>query len=360
MPKQQPEYAIHPEHGTPILKYSLEELERGDLNHVLEWREAIYPVFNAEPLASADSVSVNKITSFKVGSMVFGQVEGGPHRFVRDAEVMTRGGNEQLLIQLYIKGGYRGQTSAGPIHVRENDISILDLDGTFETETDAFVTLNIVIARDLLSSRLPATESLHALVLRREAVATRILAHHFLTLKDVIPDANEEEANDLVESTLALMAASIKPALYQRLGIANSRLDEEMSATLRRYIMTNLADPKLSVTDLAKRFAVSRATLYRIFASYGGIAQFVRRERLRCAFRDLRQNNGAQGRVSVVAKRWGFGSDAAFTRAFKLVYGVSPSIVRIATDAKRITKTQRAALAQWLTDDRHQIPSDSD
>jgi AraC-like DNA-binding protein len=333
--------------GTPLPRYVLDSDERSEADRLAEWRDAIFPVFDAEPLPDNQRPDANSITSYKVGPMVFGQVCGGPHRFIRDAGVIARGGAEQLLIQLYAQGGYRGTTSAGPIDVRPLDISILDLDGTFETEADAFVTYNIVIARDLLTPRLPATESLHGLVMRREAVVTRILARHFLAMPDYIARATEAEADDLVEATLAILAATIKPVLYGRMGIVHRPGDEEMSATLRRYIKTNLADE--SVTELTKRFGVSRASLYRLFASQGGIAEFIRRERLRGAFRDLRTASGVHARIGVIARRWGFGSETAFFRAFRSVYGASPSQVRAGLTVKGPTTDDAPALSTWLT-----------
>ena len=58
-------------------------------------------------------------------------------------------------------------------------------------------------------------------------------------------------------------------------------------ANVRRFIDTHLASPALETDMLARNFGLSRASLYRLFAPVGGVAGYIRRERLRRVFRDI-------------------------------------------------------------------------
>jgi AraC family transcriptional regulator len=79
----------------------------------------------------------------------------------------------------------------------------------------------------------------------------------------------------------------------------------------------------LDVNEAARASGFSRSHFMRLFLAAVGMpmAEYVRRRRLSRAAEDL-----ARGRaVLETAVEWGYGSQAAFTRAFSRVFGVSPA-----------------------------------
>ena len=97
---------------------------------------------------------------------------------------------------------------------------------------------------------------------------------------------------------------------------------------VRRHIDAHLSDPTLDAEQVAARFALSRATLYRLFEPFGGVAGYIRARRLRRAFFALRARELANLRISDIAQRCGFASMATFTRTFNNAYGVTPAALR--------------------------------
>jgi AraC-like DNA-binding protein len=101
-------------------------------------------------------------------------------------------------------------------------------------------------------------------------------------------------------------------------------------ANIRRFIDTHLASPALETDMLAGNFGLSRAALYRLFEPVGGVAAYIRRERLRRVFRDITAPEHANVRLAGLARRWGFKDGSTFNRAFRLSFGISPGAARAA------------------------------
>lgn len=93
---------------------------------------------------------------------------------------------------------------------------------------------------------------------------------------------------------------------------------------IRDFIEQNLASPLLSTESILREFGVSRASLYRMFESEGGVRNYISRRRLFQAAVDLSRAETVRGKISRTAERWGFSSNANFHRSIKTVFGVKP------------------------------------
>jgi len=94
---------------------------------------------------------------------------------------------------------------------------------------------------------------------------------------------------------------------------------------IHEYIRQNLYDPELSTDMITTHFGMSRAKLYRITESMGGIKRFIRQQRLKQAYQSLAGGNVKSGSVSNLAYDLGFGSENAFRRSFKESFGMAPT-----------------------------------
>lgn len=93
---------------------------------------------------------------------------------------------------------------------------------------------------------------------------------------------------------------------------------------IRKYIDTHLDDHNLGPLQICELFNMSRATLYRMFEEDGGVRRRIQDRRLHSAMWDLAIDGVRRGRLSQVAERWGFSSDANFNRAVKQAFGKPP------------------------------------
>ncbi|MFK3730322.1 helix-turn-helix domain-containing protein [Streptomyces sp. NPDC088090] len=94
---------------------------------------------------------------------------------------------------------------------------------------------------------------------------------------------------------------------------------------VRDHIDRNLGDPDLSPDRIARAHAISVRYLHKLFEGEGTtVCRLIQRRRLEECGRELARRGRATPSVSAVAHRWGFGSPAHFSRAFRAAYGVSP------------------------------------
>lgn len=307
------------------------------------WRSSVQLLFDVEPDDSAPFHLA--MHSYKIGPILFGRTRSSAQRFIRDEQVIARGGDHHVLVQLYVSGGYQGDAAGLPIRVRPGDICVLDLAATFRTEAGAFDNLTMAVPRALLGARLPNLDNLHGVVLPHDRGMTRLLGRHLLAIDEIAPELEAPQADELVDATLALLAATLV-----RAESGNGRgeaIDGSLPLAIRRHIDANLADPALGASAIARHFGVSRATLYRLFAGYGSISDYIRREWLRRSLQDLRADTGKRAHVGRIARRWGFGSDASFARAFRATYGVSPTNAR--NIAEREVEGTPNTLVDWFS-----------
>lgn len=92
-----------------------------------------------------------------------------------------------------------------------------------------------------------------------------------------------------------------------------------------RYIETHL--PDVSSEAVADSCGYSLSALQKLFryAFHIGVKDYIARRRITCAARDLIHTEDT---VLTVALRYGYESHEVFTRAFRRIWGVTPSIFR--------------------------------
>ncbi|MEP5051186.1 MAG: helix-turn-helix transcriptional regulator, partial [Alloalcanivorax venustensis] len=80
----------------------------------------------------------------------------------------------------------------------------------------------------------------------------------------------------------------------------------------------------LGPARLCRRFGLSRTRLYRLFEPFGGVAGYIREQRLDRAFRELAERDLGQRRLVEVALECGFDSQSHFCRLFRQRFGMTP------------------------------------
>jgi AraC-like DNA-binding protein len=132
------------------------------------------------------------------------------------------------------------------------------------------------------------------------------------------------------------------------LATTGRRLNDDVRlAAMKSYLRHRLADPALAGADLQRHFHYSRATVYRLFGPDGGVANFIRNERLRRCHDELAHpDQGGRTTVACVAARWGYADPAQFGRAFRSRYGRPPrDVLREARAAQppQMSSTKRSS-----------------
>jgi AraC-like DNA-binding protein len=162
--------------------------------------------------------------------------------------------------------------------------------------------------------------------LRVDGGLGRLLADYLFLLDRSLSQLNTAEIPYVVEATRSLVAVCLAPS-RDRLAEARRPIDATLLARARRLIDAELMKPDLGSDSLCAELGVSRSRLYRLFEPLGGIASYVRRQRLHRIRAAL--SNSMDGRsIYRIAGQWGFVDASAFSRTFRHEFGISPKEAR--------------------------------
>ena len=95
-----------------------------------------------------------------------------------------------------------------------------------------------------------------------------------------------------------------------------------------RFIDMHLLSSELSPELVAGEFGMSRAVLFRVFKPMGGVATYIRRQRLGWAAARFAEGGASPKSIAVIARQLNFTSVPAFARAYKEHHGSSPARLR--------------------------------
>lgn len=312
-----------------------------------EFQEATAGAFTSIPEIVSRADFRIDLRGLHLGRLLMTEACSGPARFERSRRMIATTGTDHIYLIRYAEGGSSGTVEGRDFHVRSGDICFLDLTRVRETRSETFRNITLVIPRAPLEARGIDTGALHGLILPREQPLTRLLSDHLDSLSAHAGQMTVVEADMVGEATVSLVASLIE----RRSGLSTTHAPLHRRAEVLRYISAHLGDPDLTPSTLAERLGLSRAALYRMFEDDGGVAQLIRERRLTEAALALASPAGRAGRISQVARRFGFADDSSFSRAFRTHFGISP---REARDRAGVVPNsvsnagENAALAAWL------------
>ena len=287
------------------------------------WRDAVSPLFDvALPSPDAVDTFAAEVRSYHPGPILFASVAASAQHFRRSPGTIARNGINHYLVQLYRQGGFHGDANGRSVAVGPGDVSVLDMALPLQTRAQTFENISLVIPRRMLAPLLASPDAVHGTVLRANSGAGALLRDHLTTRYTQAPDLRADEADALMQGTVALMGACIGPTADAR----EMAADDIRAATLvgiKRFIEGNLGAPSLNAERVCGRFGVSRPTLYRLFEPYGGFMRYIQERRLRRCFTELTSPHAGGQRIADIAQRWGFGNEATFSRASRRQLDVS-------------------------------------
>ena len=272
------------------------------------------------------------------------------------APVFEAGGSIDA-VALHLIGADRiqGHSSFCAIAAHRGDCVFYDLmdalDLSFTRATTDPADIIIFLPRVRLPNGLANLETLNGLKISSETPAGRIIGAALKALSAEGERATDREFDAMAEGVLALIAAAIAPTLENQRG-GPPPLASFLA--IRRYVDKNIQTPGLNGDSLAKTFGLSRASLYRLFEPVGGVASYIRAERLRRAYREIVDAEFADRRIGPIAYGLGFKNISAFNRLFREEFGASPRKLRAGRASSEPTmsasppKEGEFTLLHWL------------
>ncbi len=322
----------------PLPRASFDTSQVAAENRFDAWRDIIGRTHDIVGVNDGFRARVNS-TSF--GEMIVSDMSSAPQSVSRSQQRVRRDGLDHIVLHL-TSADFDVESGDARFHVPAHSITVNTLSRPFwrsaAVENGSIV---VSLSRDLISSVLPDPELFHGQQLREGF--GQLLSAHMQTLAKHAELVDSTEANGLALATAQLLAAGLEPT-RRRLGDARNVLESATMIRCKRYIDLHLSSPELDAETICRHIGLSRATLFRLFQPSGGIRSYIRERRLSAARHALVAS--ARPRISEIAASFGFQDGAAFSRAFRTAYGISPKDARErGIDAARVSNTFNA----WIT-----------
>lgn len=338
----------------PFSRFTTEHMRSRDQFEA--WHESISVIFNTSPLPEQrpeDGFDAT-LSAYHLGNLLLSQVDFDGQRFERDRRKLTLDGMDHYLVQLYSTGGLLGVADDRERTLLGGDVQILDLARTNDTVARPSTTIGVVVPREALREAMPGADDLHGLVLRGDAGTGGLLADYMRSLIARGSSIDMADAPSIAQATTDMIAACFRTTATT---VARARpvLEATLLERIRTHIETVLGSPELGPDSLCLAFRLSRTQLYRLFEPLGGVAAYIQARRLARAHADLADPAKAPRKIFEIAYRWGFVSEAHFSRAFRRAFGLTPGDVRAGVGTNRVLEAAAAdessgarAYEDWL------------
>ena len=158
---------------------------------------------------------------------------------------------------------------------------VVSLGGEIFSERDADMRLQLYLCRDDFPDLVPALDAASGSLIVGDM--GMLFADYMLLLERRLPEVSEDELPRLRQAISAMVAACVAPT-PDRTAEAAGHLDLGRMERVRRTVRKYLRSPNLGPRLLCRHVGTSRSQLYRLFENQGGVARYIRRQRLRAAY----------------------------------------------------------------------------
>jgi AraC-like DNA-binding protein len=296
------------------------------------WRRSLMPMFDCLPLFDPRNPPAStRSRQYHVGEFLFVDAQFPRQRFVRDAAWKRRNDDaDHMLIQVFLAGRNFGTNGRAGFVEEAGGVFAVNLGYETDAACSDAETLSLVLPRHWLADHLPKLRDASGALLPKDGMAARLFTDFMLSLRRNLPHATTDDAPLLSRSLVGLLGSLLArgdvEAVDARAGAVQA---------LQRHIDGNLDDPELGADSLCARFRMSRATLFRLFKSHGGVQRYIQRRRLMACFRAISAPRHDDRLIYDIGLDYGFANPSHLSTLFRQHFGMTPSEVREATRFRR-------------------------
>ncbi len=297
------------------------------------WRESVGVFLQARLAPQDDTARFNgDIESYLLDDIVLSRPRANGQKFDRPSGRIARDGLDSYMIQLFVRGHTEISLGRRSVHGPERRIVGFDLGDTLDSYNGDFDILCAIVPRARLAPLLTHPDSLHTAIPATEEGGGGLLANFLPNLFDSLPDLAPAQSETAGRALLELIATAFNGAHFAE-GDAPQVAQRALALKAKAFMKARLASSALDPELVAAAMGLSRSALYRLFGESGGVALYIREQRLRRCFADLVSQRGREAQVAEIAYRWGFTDAAHFARLFRDRFGCTPSDARAGAHA---------------------------
>ena len=287
------------------------------------------------------------------GSALLAEMRSASLNYSRRARHIATSGYSHYQLNVNLAGQTVFHCGRQNVVLRAGDVCVLDTTRPVEAFAQARAggesrSLSLFLPRNVLAPFLPHTSGGHCVLISGGTPDGALLYEHIVALLGRARTASTGLLETAVDQIIELVAGGLT---------AEPASQSAMLSSIRRHLDAHLDEPDLLASAaICSRFACSRATLYRLFESEGGLVNYLQRRRLQRALMEL-ISPGRHRRILDIAIQNHFSSEATFNRAFRRLFGIppgearklaQPSQVRIDADAQPANDDPGPLAIRWI------------
>lgn len=287
------------------------------------WRTAFGSLHDVEVARELRSGFEAKAIHWQLDTILFGVYNTPARKVMRTAKRVASDDIDHWVLRIPLKGKFRSRSNDGSMVIEAGQLGLGTFARPYTDDHTGGEWITAIFPRDML----PALDDFTANAEMLNNVSGRILTEYLITLARQLPQATCTEMNAIALATRMIITTLLMPENRNR----NSSGHIEHFLTrerVNRVIRDNIASARLDPARVCELAGLSRSTLYRMFETRGGVAEYILRKRLTLVYRDLTDPLLWNFRICDLAERRGLHNIASFNRAFKRHFDCTPGDVR--------------------------------
>ena len=286
------------------------------------WRQSIGVFLDTRLDPRSDAEDFNgQVESYLLDDLMLSRCTANHQKFDRPSLKIARDDIDHYMVQLFLAGGT--EMKLGRRSIGGTRLVGFDLADVLDSVNADFDLLAVLVPRARLAPLLRFPDALHGTMPITEDGAGGLLANFLRDVFDILPALAPVQAASVARALIELIAAAFNGVRFPANDMP-ALAERALQLRARLHVKSRLRERDLNPEDIARAMGLSRSALYRLFRQTGGIAHYIREQRLRRCFGELAAGSG-RAQVAQIAYRWGFADAAHFSRLFKQRFGCTPS-----------------------------------
>ncbi|GGA31379.1 helix-turn-helix domain-containing protein [Dyella nitratireducens] len=268
-----------------------------------------------------------RVRSWRLERTLLFAREYGGIRHRRGARVADDG-FDHFVLNHVVSGELVGGPMGRAVPVAPGETLLTDTCQPMETAAERVCLITVSLARDATRAAAGDLSNLHGYCIGAHEGA--LLAAMLRALVEQAPRLSHGAHAAITRTLVDLLSVAINP-FGSSARSEFYRLEHVRRETVGRLIEANLGTPDFSIQDIINATGISRAALYRLFESCGGVVRFLQLRRLQ-QLRDRLDDRAFDHRsLAELAPMLGFSSESHASRLFKQAFGIAPGAYRAAS-----------------------------
>ena len=272
-----------------------------------------------------------RILGHHLGPIEVFRVAGDANRVQRSQADVAQHDPQRLHVNVLTRGTLLAVQAGRGSRLRAGDITSFDWSRPFVAQaTGRFEILVLTVPWPMLGDHERIREHT-ALRLGGDGGLPRVAGPFFVGVAAGLHDGSiDPEDPDLADAIVALVRALHGEGSERATAIPRALMRADgLQQRIKEYIELHLRERDLGPERIAKAHFISTRYVHKLFQPDGTtVSAWIRTRRLEGARRDLSDPELADQTIAALAASWGFGDPARFSRAFRSVYGCSPTEAR--------------------------------